>query len=702
MVSYRFFVLSLVVIGLLTACGGDRVIYSLNSVLPSPTTPGSTITAYGLLPANAEVYLGELRLNTTPIADGLQMILPESMIAGTQSIKISSKESAGQTLESVVQVLPKIQDVSLKGQTLTVKGFGWPDTKTKGVNVEVDVSGIRLTPMLSKGQLTATLSDTLAYGSLFVKVIVNDSASQSLTLTREASTLKGKVVFPASTLVAQNSIQTRETKETSSQTSLIVYHSPTNGLSSLGSGSCTNNKANLKMLDTSIAACVSKTTEGLRSWQSSSKLRASKLEYSSHDAAQKAFTDLTTKGHKVEWDVPVYIDGSANLNVLPTDGAGQWHLGLIGTEEAWNITKGAGIVIGILDTGVMLDHPDLQPNLLPGYDFIDNDTEPYDNAGHGTHVAGLAAANGQVLGTAPEAKILPVRVLEGTSGGSAFTVAQGILWAAGLGDTANPNPAQVINLSLGSDSYSAIMAAAIEQVQKQGVIVVAATGNAGGSLAYPAALPAVVAVTSLAGPDIPYQPWYANKGLGTWITAYGGDTTQDQNKDGVKDGILSTDLGGYGLRMGTSMASPQIAGLVALALAGGSSKEMARDVLANNASEIGPMGYDLNFGYGLGTGRVATGSSPRSYVVALDSSNKILGWTLLQNNNQYELLNIPAGTVSVYAASDEDNDGRLGEAGELISSGLSISALSTKTVSVGDLTLAISKGQKIITLEARQ
>jgi serine protease len=311
------------------------------------------------------------------------------------------------------------------------------------------------------------------------------------------------------------------------------------------------------------------------------------------------------------------------------------------------------------------------------------------------------AANGTALGTAPEAKLLPVRVLEGTSGGSSFTVAQGILWAAGVGDVPNPTPARVINLSLGSDSYSSVIADAVAEAQSRGVIVVAATGNAGGPLAYPAALPSVIAVTSLAGPTIAYQPWYANKGLGVWVTGYGGDTTQDQNKDGVRDGIFSTDLGGYSLRMGTSMASPQVAGLAALALASGTPAHLVRDTLANTATELGAMGYDLSFGHGLASGRVARHSLPRSYVLALDDTETVIAWTLVQSDGSFVLNNLPALPLTLLAASDEDGDSVVAEAGELHASPLAITPISAKQIQASDLTLSVASEGHSIPLEAR-
>jgi serine protease len=384
-------------------------------------------------------------------------------------------------------------------------------------------------------------------------------------------------------------------------------------------------------------------------------------------------------------------------------GVGQWHLPLIGVAEAWQRTQGEGVVLAVVDTGVKLDHPDLAANLLSGHDFVDGDDQPNDLSGHGTHVAGLAAANGAVLGTAPQASILPVRVLAGDGGGSAFTVAQGILWAAGLiAEPANPNPARVINLSLGTSGYSEAMAQAVKQATEAGAVVVAATGNAGSQVEYPASLPDVVAVTALAGPKLAYQPWYANRGIGTWVTAFGGDMTQDQDGDGNLDGILSTDLTGYGFRMGTSMAAPQVAGIAALALAAGAPPALVRDTLAGTATELGVMGYDHNFGHGIATGRAANASEPRSYVVALDEANQVLGWTLVQVDGSYSLGNLPPGTaVSLIAMSDEDGDAVLGEAGELTSEPLILTVAAGETTTAQPISLTPSDGSRAVRLEKR-
>jgi subtilisin family serine protease len=190
------------------------------------------------------------------------------------------------------------------------------------------------------------------------------------------------------------------------------------------------------------------------------------------------------------------------------------------------------------------------------------------------------------------------------------------------------------------------------------------------------------------------------------LTAYGGDTTQDQNKDDLPDGIYSSDLQegipGYSYRMGTSMAAPQVAGLAALALAVGAPVELVRDSLAGTATDLGAKGYDDNFGFGLATARTATVSSSRTYVVAVDEEGQVSSWTLVQQDSSYILSNLAPGlSVTIFAASDEDGDGILAESSELISQYVLLQSEAASISTLEDLTLTLSDGSHPISLEAR-
>lgn len=287
----------------------------------------------------------------------------------------------------------------------------------------------------------------------------------------------------------------------------------------------------------------------------------------------------------------------------------QWNLDLIRLPMAWDNTVGdASVIVAVVDTGVLYNHPDLNANILKdgttvvGYDMISDPTVANDGNGHdsnpidsgdlvngskssfhGTHVAGIIAAvtdnNKGVAGVSWNTKIMPVRVL-GKGGGTSYDVAQGILFAAARTNAYGVfpkkggvnTPADIINMSLGSEDFSQAVQDAVNSARAAGVIVIAAAGNESTSqLFYPAADAGVVGVSAVdyAGK----LAYYSNYGTYVDIAAPGGDLTADLYGDGNEDGILST-LGdgatpgsvvyNYVMYQGTSMAAPHIAGVVAL------------------------------------------------------------------------------------------------------------------------------------------
>ncbi len=308
----------------------------------------------------------------------------------------------------------------------------------------------------------------------------------------------------------------------------------------------------------------------------------------------------------------------------------QWHLhapmaGNMGVdaEGAWDLVTGTqDIVIAVIDTGVRFDHPDLQGQLLPGYDFIDDvptandgdgrDNDPSDpgdwvtsaesttsggafegcNVGasswHGTHVSGITAArsnnNTGVAGVAWGAKILPVRAL-GKCGGYDSDLIAAVLWSAGLpvpGVPANPTPARIINLSLsGPGTCTVAWQNAVTAARNAGAVLVAAAGNwssdvAGATPANCNGVIAVAASTTSGG-----LATFSNRGAGITLSAPGSMilSTSDSGATAPAGAIYATSSG-------TSMASPMIAGVIALMLSrnGDLTPSQVMSVLANSAS----------------------------------------------------------------------------------------------------------------------
>ncbi|NJK44505.1 MAG: S8 family serine peptidase [Pleurocapsa sp. SU_196_0] len=534
--------------------------YRISTVQPQPVTPGESLTVFGVLPANARLELNTTPLESRVVSDGYSFTIPSNTIAGEHTLRVSSGKT---NLETTVDVDPRLDRVSLQEDTLRLEGAGW----NASTNVRVILNALEVTPSIEASSLEVKLTSSHTFGALSVSVRIADRTSNTLNLSREAGSITGKVVLPA-TVTASPRVQVQATRQPRSS----------------------------RVLTTRDPGVVREALE-IRALPA---LGLWRITYSSAEEAQRGLETLHARGIPARLEIPVTpTDGLHTLETLPppTPGVGQWSLEPQGIPTAWTRSTGTGITIAIIDMGVHLEHPDLKTNLLPGYDFVNDDADPSptsSNEGHGTHVAGLVAARGNVMGVAPTSRLLPVRVLN-AQGGTESTVALGILWAANLIPTQpNPNKADIINLSLGAGAFSSLIAEAVTRAQQAGVIVVAAAGNDGSAtVSYPAALPGVIAVTALAGPITPYQPFYASHGPGVWVTAYGGDTTADQDGNGVPDGILSTDVteSGYGLRMGTSMACPQVAGLIALALSSGTPAFLARDSVARTASDLGAWGW---------------------------------------------------------------------------------------------------------------
>ena len=268
---------------------------------------------------------------------------------------------------------------------------------------------------------------------------------------------------------------------------------------------------------------------------------------------------------------------------------------------AWDVSQGSTAVkIAIVDTGVDLDHPDLAPRIVPGYDFVSNDAVAQDDEGHGTMVAGITAAgtnNGiGIAGVAWNASIMPLKALDETGAGSDFDIADAITWAA-------DNGAQVINLSLGGPWSSVTLYDAIQYARQHGAVVVAAAGNDGSPTAsYPGAY-ADLAVSATDGAGD--AAWFSNSGYWVDVSAPGIDVTSTALAPGPVEA--------YAKGAGTSFSSPIVAGVVALVRAQHpewSVTRVTQQVL--RAWDRGPRGLDPYYGLGLVDAASALGAATQA------------------------------------------------------------------------------------------
>ncbi len=374
----------------------------------------------------------------------------------------------------------------------------------------------------------------------------------------------------------------------------------------------------------------------------------------------------------------------------------QWNFPAINLPLAWDITTGStNTIVAVVDTGVLLNHPDLSNKLTNGYDFISDpdrardgdgiDDNPNDNGDldlggsssfHGTHVAGIAGAQTDnaagVAGASWQTQIMPLRAV-GKDGGTLFDIIQAVRYAAGLNNNSNTVPAQiadVINLSLGSSFSSQSEQDTYNEVRQAGVLVVASAGNESSTLpSYPASYDNVINVSATTITNA--QAGYSNSGPTVDIAAPGGSNLTDLNGDGIGDGVLSTmgdDSGsgpvqfGYAALSGTSMAAPHVAGVIALMKAVHPAMVPAEFdaalVAGDLTDDLGAPGRDDIFGYGLINAQKAViaaqnmangqGTDPGPILTASAST---LNFGAFGAQLSLTLQNVGTGTVTVQSVS---------------------------------------------------
>ena len=264
----------------------------------------------------------------------------------------------------------------------------------------------------------------------------------------------------------------------------------------------------------------------------------------------------------------------------------QWYLPNIQAPDAWDISLGEDAVIGLIDSGIDFTHPDLTANILSeGYDFGDSDDDPTDLYGHGTKMGGVIAAiqNNSlgISGVAPQGKILPIKVSQGSTGTlTGSSVAEAIIYTT-------DQEARIINLSLFLTDESPVVTDAVTYAVEAGVILVAAAGqDGGGAVRFPARLEDVIAVSATDDTD---ELWFKSN--------YGPEI--DLSAPGKS--IYTTKRGGiYTTESGTSFSSAMVSAVTALLIAHypGLTRDQVTERLFAGVDDLGNAGKDEKFGYG--------------------------------------------------------------------------------------------------------
>jgi len=377
-----------------------------------------------------------------------------------------------------------------------------------------------------------------------------------------------------------------------------------------------------------------------------------------------------------------YVEASLPLHAFSNDPyrGQQWNLDAIRAEQAWPTGDGTGTTIAVIDRGFDPSHPDLAANVTGTYNAVTGTSNlmvsSSDCTAHGTHVAGIAAAvanNGTgIAGVAPGAGLLLVNIGDGSTSGCPMTTTALIDALDYVTDSGNPR-ARVINLSLGSQQdLGQGVQDALTAAYDAGVVIVAAAGNDQASqptpVAYPAAYPEVLAVGATTPNDV--IAFYSDRGPNLWVVAPGGGTSSGVGT--TSDEILSTwydftnSAASYNYEEGTSMASPAAAGVAAQLLTSrpGASPDQIAQALANGALDLGVTGKDDVYGYGLIDAVASKQALASSSPLLLHTSD---GRTFdVTRGVPFTVPNLPTGTVTLTAGTDDNNDGTIGDAsGEL-------------------------------------
>lgn len=303
-------------------------------------------------------------------------------------------------------------------------------------------------------------------------------------------------------------------------------------------------------------------------------------------------TAVTLPSARVAADTPALVPPSRDK---------QWYLSSLGMDQVWTDygTGSSGVTVAVLDTGVDYTHPDLEGKIIKGPDYVDSDFDPKDEHGHGTHVAGIIVAglNRQqgISGLAPQVHVMAIRVLDAQGSGSLFRIAKGIAYAAN-------NNAKVINLSLGSPPGGGLMKSLANfmasYAERKGALIVAAAGNAGGAIGYPAAASKFLCVGAVNQQN--YLASFSNRGPELDVVAPGVDIMSTFPTYDVTTNAAGLPHN-YASLNGTSMATPMVSALAAMILSKNPylTPTQLREHIESSATDLGQIGRDDMFGNGL-------------------------------------------------------------------------------------------------------
>ena len=330
------------------------------------------------------------------------------------------------------------------------------------------------------------------------------------------------------------------------------------------------------------------------------------------DSTVEEMVDRYLQEVEVEYAEPNYLRHS---HLTPNDPyfSYQWHHSLMKNTSAWDLGRGTGVTVALLDSGVayrtasgFTQAPDLAgSSIRSGWDFVNSDPYPDDDAGHGTHMAGCIAQTTNnfrgVAGVAFDATIFAVKVMDEAGSVSLADEVDGIYYAVN-------NGADVISISFGGEGESASEEAAVNYAVNNGVVVICSAGNTGTStLEYPASYPSCISISAIRYDKT--RAGYSNYGTEIDLCAPGGDITVDQNFDYYGDGILQQTHDGsnlssfyYYFMEGTSPAAALVSGVAALVIGKSTTNltpSQVKNIMTTSATDLGAFGWDQYYGWGL-------------------------------------------------------------------------------------------------------